>query len=608
MLVDVVPFTKRTGKRQRGLVAFLCCMFAAAFTFGQAKAEEIGCRANLSSSWSETEKAAWQSLARGDEFDARKFSPDRMEQRVIRPSFIRDILGCEELTESLSWSGVALKGVIIPGVLDLRLLDVAVRVSCEFCLLDKIDGRESRWRRSLILNDSKLQRGLDFVLARFDEEFHAQRLKSAAEIQLDQVSVNRNANFLGLQSLKLLSMRDGYVGEKLKLDGAQLEGLDLGGTRIGGQLILSGIRVGKKAVLDRMRIGGDLLLRTWPNGPKPEIGADYSLKDVQGLVRNGEYVVVLNNTRIGGRLEIAHARIKGPVTLDAIRVEEDIWLRECSLVLGHIQMPFARIGQNLDLSTTVLQSIDATGSTIGGELRLGAAGSAQLTAPVWYSMGQMILRNVSVSAWVDATGSGVPRSKNCPPVQAANDELDPWPPRIDIIGFSYDRAGGLGGGADRPEDWYVEWLARQVPFSLDPYRRLADYLLTNGRVAAANQVLYAGKERQLEESEALTRVLLFLQWIFVGYGIRTWYILAWVLGMILLGALIFSKSQEARLRNMPYCLAYSTETFLPFVELRKQHGEIDFAGRTRYYLYLHKLMGWVCSLFFVSALAGLFEV
>ena len=393
-------------------------MFATAFTSGQAKAEEIGCRANLSSSWSETEKAAWQSLARGEEFDARKFSPDRKEQRVIRPSFIRDILGCEELTESLSWSGIALKGAIIPGVLDFRLLDVPVRVSCEFCLLDKIDGRESRWRRSLILNDSKLHRGLDFVLARFDDEFHAQRLKSQAEIQLDQVSVNRNANFLGMQSLKLLSMRDGHVGEKLKLDGAQLASLNLGGTRIGGQLILSGIRVGKKAVLDRMRIGGDLLLRTWRNGPKPEIGGDYSLKDVQGLVRNGEYVIVLNNTTIGGRLEIAHARIKGPVILDAIRVEEDIWLRECSLVLGHIQMPFARIGQNFDLSTTVLQSIDATGSTIGGELRLGATGSAQLTAPVWYSMGQMILRNVSVSAWVDSTGSGIPRNKNCPPRQS----------------------------------------------------------------------------------------------------------------------------------------------------------------------------------------------
>jgi len=357
-----------------------------------------------------------------------------------------------------------------------------------------------------------------------------------------------------------------------------------------------------------MRIGGNLLLRTWRNGPKPEIGGDYSLEDVQGLAQNGEYVVVLNNTTIGGRLEIAHARINGSVTLDAIRVEEDIWLRDCSLVLGHIQMPFARIGQNFDLSTTVLQSIDATGSTIGGELRLGATGSARLTAPVWYPKGRMVLRNVSVSAWIDSTASGIPRNKNCPPVKAANYKPDPWPPRIDVIGFSYDRAGGLGGGADRPEDWYVEWLARQVPFSLDPYRRLADYLLTNGRVAAANQVLNAGKERQLEESDGLTRILLFLQRTFVGYGIRTWYILAWVLGMIPLGALVFRRTQEARLRNMPYCLAYSTEAFLPFVELRRKHGDIDFAGGTRYYLYLHKLMGWVCSLFFVSALAGLFEV
>jgi hypothetical protein len=583
-------------------------VFAAGFAVGQAKAVEIGCHTSLPDSWSATEKAAWQSLARGEEFDALNFSPDRIDRRVIRPSFIRDIIGCAELSELLSWNGVALKGAVIPEVLDFALLDVPVRVSCINCLLDKIDGRESRWRRSLILDDSKLRRGLDFTLARFDDEFHAQRLETRAGVQLDQVSVNRNADFLGMLSLGPLSMRDGRVGEKLKLDGARLAGLDLGGTRIGSQLVLSGIRVGKKAVLDRMDIGGDLLLRTYDNGPKPVIGGDYSSEDVQKLVRNGEYVVVLNNTTIGGRFEIAHARINGPVILDAIRVEEDIWIRDCSLVLGHIQMPFARIGQNLDLSTTVLQTIDATGSKIGGELRLGATGSARLTAPTWYSKGRMVLRNASASAWVDSTGSGIPRNKNCPPVKALGDELDPWPTSIDIIGFSYGRAGGLGGGAERPHDWYVEWLARQRPFSLDPYRRLADYLLTNGRVAAANQVLYAGKERQLEESYGLTRIILLLQRTFVGYGIRTWYILAWVIGMILLGAAVFSKTREARTRKMPFCLAYSTETFLPFVELRKQHGEIDFAGGARYYLYFHKLMGWVCSLFFVSALAGLFEV
>lgn len=599
--------TERTGKRLVRLAAFFCGVIAAASSTGQAKAAENSCGTILSQTWSETEQAAWQSLARGEEFDATEFAPDRPSQRVIRPSFIRDVLVCEELTGSLSWRGVALKGAIIPEPLDLSLLDIPVRVSCQDCLLDRIDGRETIWRRSLILNDSKLRGGLNFVLARFDDEFHAQRLQSAAELRFDQVSVSRNANLLRIESHEPLSMRDGRLGRKLKLDGAQLAGLDLGGTRIDGQLVLSGIRVGKKAVLDRMRIGGDLLLRTWPNGPKPEIGGDYSLDDLQGLARSGEYILDLNNTKIGGRLEIAHADIKGPMTLDAIRVEEDIWLRDCSRVSGHIQMPFARIGQNLDLSTTVLQTIDATGSTIGGELRLGATGSTRLTAPVWRPSGWMTLRNVSVSAWVDSSDNENSRNVNCPSVEAADHDLDPWPPVIDVIGFSYDRAGGLGGGTERPKDWYVNWLAKQEPFSLDPYRRLADYLLTNGRVAAANQVLYAGKQRQREKSERLTRFLLFTQWIFVGYGIRTWYILGWVLGMIALGAVIFSRTSEAKSRNMPYCLAYSTEMFLPFVNLRKRHGDIDFAGRTRYYLYLHKFMGWVCSLFFVTALAGLFE-
>ena len=127
-------------------------------------------------------------------------------------------------------------------------------------------------------------------------------------------------------------------------------------------------------------------------------------------------------------------------------------------------------------------------------------------------------------------------------------------------------------------------------------------------MAAASQVLYAGKQRQRQSCKGLDCILLYLQWIFVGYGLRTWYIFVWVLGIVALGAAIFARTPEAKGRNMPYCLAYSTEMFLPIVDLRKMHEEIDFVGPTRYYLYLHKLMGWVCSLFFVSALAGLFEV
>lgn len=581
-------------------------MFAAGFLCELANAAG-DCKQDRSESWTPIERAAWLSLVQGEEFDVEQFSPERLDQRVLRAKFLIDIFTCDALSASLSQLGVALKGAIIPETIDLNLIDVPVRFSCTRCIIARIEGIRSRWRMAFVLDDTKLHDGLDFRFAHFDDEFRAQQLYSPSNLILDQAVVSRNLDLMRVQSDGNLSMRDGAVGEKLKLDGASLAGLRLGGTAVGSQLILSGITIGRRAVLDRMKIGGDLLLRAYSNSPKPVVGLEYSVQEIQELVRNGTNVLTLNNSNIGGRLVIAGAHINGPISLDAVRVNEDIWFRDCSFVAGPIEMPFARIGQNFDLSTTVLWSVNATGSVIGGELRLGTTGSTRLTSPVWNSEAKIVLRNVSVSAWVDATDSKIPRDDNCPPIEAA---ADPWPPKIDVIGFSYDRAGGLGGGleTERPDYWYVEWLDRQEPFSLDPYRRLADFLRNNGRESAAKSVLFAGKENQLGKSGGLTKALLFLQKIFVGYGIYTWYVFTWVIGFILLGGFVFSRTEEARNTKMPFCLAYSTDMFLPFVHLRKMHGELDFRGPVRYYLYFHKFMGWICASFFLGALAGLFEV
>lgn len=148
--------------RRRIFAVCLCCSVTACFTAAQAAPNENGCREKLIASWSETETTAWQSLARGEEIDLRGLPPNR---RLIRPRFIQDILNCEELSDALSRGGIALKGAIVPGVLDFSLLDVPVRISCTSCFLDQVNGRESQWRNSLILDDSKLHRGLNFVLA-----------------------------------------------------------------------------------------------------------------------------------------------------------------------------------------------------------------------------------------------------------------------------------------------------------------------------------------------------------------------------------------------------------------------------------------------------------
>lgn len=576
-----------------------------------------GCAEQSRAGWSETEAEAWAALARGEVFDAEAYAPERLERRVLRPGFLRDLLTCHELTASLGQTGAAFDGAVVPGVLDLGLSDIAVRFSCTRCYLAGIAAANTHWRQALVLDRSKVRGKLNFDLARFDGELRGRDLEVGGDIALNEVSIGRSLDLRGLDAKGALRMRNAAVDGRLRLDGARLAALDLGGSAVGGQAILSGIRVEERAVLDGMALGDDLLLRSYDKGPKPVVGAAFGEAEIARLIAGGESVLNLNNTRIAGRLEIAEATLNGPVSLDAVRVGEDIWLRDCSRVAGPITMPFARVGQNLDLSTTRLHSIDATGSQIQGELRLGALGSARLTAPVWSEGAEFVLRNVSVAAWVDAADSPVDGRKTCPPPAAASengvdhqDGAAPWPPRIDVIGFSYDRAGGLGRGVEgqRNERWYVDWLARQRPFSLDPYGRLARFLSANGRDAAADQVRFAGKERQLAESGGLTKILLFLQKIFVGYGIHTWYVLTWVIGLVLLGSVVFARTPEAKAHRMPYCLAYSAEMLLPFVRLRRLHGDVEFQGSTRYYLYFHKFMGWVCSFFFVSALAGLFKV
>ncbi len=578
------------------------------------------CAPEARAGWSETEADAWAVLARGEVFDAEAYAPEGPQRRVLRPQVLRAFLTCPTLAGALGQRGVALKGAVVPGVLDLALADVLVRFSCSDCFLAGISAPNAHWHEALVLDRSKVRGALDFDLARFDGEFQAWDLRAGKDLTFNEATVGRGLDLRGLGATGSLKMRNATVGARLRLDGARLAALDLGGSKIGGQAILSGIRIDGRAVLDGMAIGDDLLLRSYEDGPNPVIGAAFDATQVARMNARGESVLNLNNSHIAGRLEIAEATLNGPLSLDAVRVGEDIWLRDCSRVAGPITMPFARIGQNLDFSTTRLHSIDATGSKIQGELRLGAMGSARLTAPVWSEAAEFVLRNVSVAAWVDAADSPANGTsagrKTCPPPgaeQGANGVehgRDPWPPRIDVIGFSYDRAGGLGRGveAQRAESWYVDWLARQQPFSLDPYGRLARFLSDNGREAAADEVRYAGKERQLAESVGLPKTLLFLQKIFVGYGIHTWYVLAWVIGLVLLGSLVFARSPEAKASRMPYCLAYSTEMLLPFVRLRRLHGDVEFAGPTRYYLYLHKFMGWVCGLFFVSALAGLFKV
>ena len=82
-------------------------------------------------------------------------------------------------------------------------------------------------------------------------------------------------------------------------------------------------------------------------------------------------------------------------------------------------------------------------------------------------------------------------------------EPDAWPKKIELHGFTYNSLGGLGSSAGIPRRgsrWFVEWLAKHKPYTPQPYQDCAKVLREMGHPEMANDVLYAGREREREQA------------------------------------------------------------------------------------------------------------
>ncbi len=100
-------------------------------------------------------------------------------------------------------------------------------------------------------------------------------------------------------------------------------------------------------------------------------------------------------------------------------------------------------------------------------------------------------------------------------------------------------------------------------------------------------------------------IFLWISWAIIGYGYSLWCAAAWSAAFIIIGALVFRRTEEAYRNRMPFGLAYSFDTFIPLIKLRERHYKIEISGRARYYFYIHKLAGWLLGSFLVAAIAGL---
>jgi hypothetical protein len=320
--------------------------------------------------------------------------------------------------------------------------------------------------------------------------------------------------------------------------------------------------------------------------------------------------LVLAGAQITGDALVAKSRFLGEVDLRSLRVSSSLTVGWGAHFERPLQLTFAQIGSNLDLTAGIFESVDLTGSVIGAEIRLASQNESAHMPMVWYApdKAKLTLRNVRAGALQDLP--------------------EAWPDVVDLEGFTYARLGGFLLGPDpraaaaaseraglppqqenianREVSLFIDWLSKQRSYSPQPYRQLATVLEESGQPDKAKRVLFAGKLREMGNRDFMTAAWLVLQLIFTGFGFYPWISIFWVAGLVAFGAWLFGRDKaiQARGYGLGERIFYSLDMLLPVIELRYDHYTFDLVSRSKYYLYVHKLMGYVVATFLIAALTG----
>jgi hypothetical protein len=435
--------------------------------------------------------------------------------------------------------------------------------------------------------------GVRITGARLIDILDLQNAQLGGEFDLVNSLLEKGVNFIGLRSSYAVSlagsnitgpfvMNEGHLGAQLSLLGSNITGgLLMNGGQVGGQLALGRLKITGPVRLEELQIGGSL--------------------DMDGA-QFGK--VSLVNVHVGGQFNLVGSEVTDEVNIQGVQVSSTVHLSRGAKFNGPIEFIFSKVGQNVELAGGVFrQNVTISGTQIDGELRLGRSDIGRAT---WSPNLMLTLRNTSVGAIQDLPNS--------------------WPDKLDLNGFTYRYLGGLSGPdypmINRTPEWFEDWLRKQASYSPTPYQQLASVLRQQGRPDTADEVLYAGKERERAQSSSLSYIGLTLNKWFIGYGYHLFRSVYWVLGLVALGTLLLWLFGEGwrisrhykgppwgyephGLLGLIYGLSYSFDLLLPIIRLREKHYQIDLKHFVRYYFYFHKIMGYLLASFLIAGIAGL---
>jgi uncharacterized protein YjbI with pentapeptide repeats len=454
---------------------------------------------------------------------------------------------------------------------------------CERAEFGEVDLRGARIQGPLELVGAKVTGGLNINSSSIGGPLLMSKGAEFTEVDLRGARIEGSLNLVGAKVTGPLAMDGVRIAAALLMEGAEFTQVILRGARINGHLSLIGAKVTRTLDMNAVNIHGALLMRE---------RAEFAEVDLRGA-------------RIEGQLSLIDAKVPGRLDTDSVSIGGSLLMREGQF-LQPINLVFGTVGGSLDLRGATLAGLYLAGARIES-LHL-ASGSRR---PTWATGARLVLGNARVGA--------------------VQDEPDAWPQDLELDGFTYARFGGLGSDAgrgigSRSSEWFQKWLERHAPYTPQPYQHCARVLREMGHPEMANDVAYAGRERERGEFWRRSKWRWFGLWLLkwtigYGYGLRYFRSLWWALFFVVVGTLVLLGCGAPRAIAVPITWAtaggmkifsylaalafYSFDLLLPIIQLYEPHYQVLLDGVAKYYFAFHKLMGYVLASFLIAGLAGL---
>ena len=396
--------------------------------------------------------------------------------------------------------------------------------------------------------------------------------------------------------------------------------VDFSLANIGGELAANHIRFTnpeQTANFSSMKVGG----QAYFNDVECAGGIVFTLADISGQFTasrshftNTQAEVMFNGLRVGGIAYFQDAEFGGRVNFGLADIAGLFVARGARFSNGQEKVTFSAMKVG---SHAIFDRVKFSGPTDFTHMRVGGHASfdeteiaktinfefAEIASDFW--MERAHLTDPDVTGQFNGMKIG----------GAVHFKETEFRGAVDLGNMTY-RAITVSDGKDQIENLIA--LVNRSRFSAAVYSNLEAFFKRQGETAFADEVFIAQKTRERHVALHWYMPEYWWNWVsylFIGYGRKPSYVLAWSALFVILASFIFKQPERMEVQKEEYSeeiyspFWYSLGLFLPVVNLfaaEVWRPKKDFRwGRT--YMRVHSLLGWILIPLGLAAITGLIK-